>query len=326
MKRLLSNNVVKRAIRWLVLLVIDKPLGPSTNRDDELVEELRSIFRQLPCSYPSGGTPSEVAWINNMKRLRELVFSDNPRKFLRWDVISETMFVSNPRYISRELHFLKGLPDWKDRWREAIMESPVGHPIPYWKYPCTSGNMIHHAYHIAQFEQKTGMYINSMDLILEFGGGYGGMCRLLRNLGFEGQHIIFDLPPFSALQKFFLNSVGIRVGSADSFKISTDGVICISDLEQLKAILSNCNGRRDSMFIATWSISEVPVNVRKSVLPLTYQFKGFLIAYQEKFGEVNNIEFFSDWKTVQGDVEWYNWEIEHLKHNAYLVGKRTAEK
>jgi hypothetical protein len=49
------------------------------------------------------------------------------------------------------------------------------------------------------------------DCIIEFGGGFGSMCRLVHALGFRGQHIIFDLPPVWALQRYYLRLHGIEV-------------------------------------------------------------------------------------------------------------------
>lgn len=319
-------RAVKRAIRRLILSVVSKPLAPATNSDKELVEELRSAFRDLPCRDSTSWSRSEKEWLNNMKSLRELVLSQNPRKFLGWHLILRTMFVGNKRYVSTELNFLRGLAEWETRWCEAIIESQVGHPMPYWKYPRSSGNLIHHAYHIAQFEQKTAIYVHNVDFVFEFGGGYGSMCRLFHNLGFQGKYIIFDLPGFGALQSFFLKSIGIRVHSVKSFKTSKSGVVCISDLELLTTVLEDHDDFSNSMFVATWSVSETPANLRGLILSLLGKFKGFLISYQDQFEEVNNIEFFRNWVTTQNDVKWYNWQIQHLEHNKYLIGKRIANK
>lgn len=174
-------------------------------------------------------------------------------------------------------------------------------------------------------EEKTEVRVNSMCFIFEFGGGYGSMCRLFHNLGFNGKYVIFDLPGFSALQQFFLRSVGIKVHSVDSFKTAEGGVVCISDLEILGEILSYVEAS-NSMFIATWSISETPINLRDSILPLISQFKAFLIAYQNQFGEVNNLDFFRSWRETQSEIEWHNWQIEHLPPNSYLVGIRKVNK
>jgi hypothetical protein len=111
-------------------------------------------------------------------------------------------------------------------------------------------------------------------------------------LGFTGKYLIFDLPYLSALQQFYLRSLGIPVHSVESFKSAKSGVLCISELEQLAKVLSRNPAANHSLFIATWSISEAPIYVRESVLSLASQFYSYLIAYQAQFGEVNNIHFF----------------------------------
>ena len=78
------------------------------------------------------------------------------------------------------------------------------------------------------------------------------------------------------------------------------------------------------MFIATWSISEAPISIRNSISPLVSQFDEFLITYQHQFQGVNNVVFFENWKSSQRAIEWYEWEIEHIPENRYLVGKRKA--
>lgn len=302
----------------------DKPLAPPTDREKELIEEIRTSFRGLPISETMNCSASEKEWSDYANRLKELVLNNDPREFLRWHVISGTMFVKHTSYITPELKYLKSRPDWQGRWREAIEESPVGHPIPYWRYSSSSGNLIHHAYHLAKFEEKTTMRINNVNYIFEFGGGYGSMCRLIHKLGFQGKYVIFDLPSFSALQQFFLKSIGAKVHSFDSFKAGENGVICISNLQQLRKILPDRTEASDSMFIATWSISEAPVSIRNSILPFVSSFNEFLITYQHQFCEVNNVVFFENWKAHQKDIKWYEWEIEHIPESKYLLGKRKA--
>ena len=51
----------------------------------------------------------------------------------------------------------------------------------------------------------------------------------------------------------------------------------------------------NKMFLATWSISETPVEIRNMIFPLVSDFHSFLIAYQDKFEEVNNLDYFSLW-------------------------------
>ena len=308
----------------LVILALDRRLPPPTGRELELVEELRGQFRAIRHADAGDAPPSEAAWMNHARRLSELVLNDDPREFLRWDVIGDTMFVSHPEFVKKELAYLTGLPDWRGRWQEAIKESPAGHPLPYLSHPSSSGNLIHHAYHVAQFEEKMGRRAEEMDFILEFGGGYGSMCRLFHNLGFRGKYVIFDLPHFSALQRFYLKSLGLKVRPAGASGAADEGVACVSDLESLEALLRDAGGR-DSMFVATWSLSESPLWLRQSVLPLIERFSDFLIAYQHLYGEVNNLQFFSEWKAGMGEsVTWHERQIEHLPGSSYLFGRRSA--
>jgi len=315
----------KRAVYKLLSTIYDKPLDPPTNKEKDLLGELRAAYHEFPSLKRTDCPPSEKNWLENANRLRELVLNDDPREFLRWDVILKTMVATYASYIGPELKYLKSLPDWSNRWTEAIKESSVGHPVPHWRYPDSSATLIHHAYHWAQFEEKTAIRAHDIKCVLEFGGGYGSMCRLLHNLGFAGKYVLFDLPAFSALQKFFLKSIGITVLPIDAFEMARSGVLCISDLEKLKAVLSGHIEVSNSLFIATWSISEVPISLRNAILPPISPFKGFLIAYQSQFREVNNIDFFRNWRETQKDSEWHDWRIEHIpNHNRYLVGKRKT--
>ena len=184
-------------------------------------------------------------------------------------------------------------------------------------------NLIHHAYHLIQFEQSTGLRVDDLDFIFEFGGGYGSMCRLFHNLGFKGKYLIFDLPHFVALQRFFLKSIGKSViPSIDSFRSTSSDILCISDVEQVTELLSEMGNLTNSLFLATWSISETPVELRETILPLVHPFKAFLIGYHHIFGEVNNTEYFQSWMDHFDDIRWQTQKITHLPHDYYLIGDK----
>jgi hypothetical protein len=144
-------------------------------------------------------------------------------------------------------------------------------------------------------------------------------------LGFHGIYIIFDLPSFSALQRYFLKTLGFPVQSVTEFVKSRTGIVCVSDLPLLKALIADPQEFKKTMFIATWSISESPISIRESVLPLMSDFQSFLIAYQDRFGEVDNLDFFESWKYTFKNVAWHNWPIEHLSGNNYLIGSVSSD-
>lgn len=73
--------------------------------------------------------------------------------------------------------------------------------------------------------------------------------------------------------------------------------------------------------IATWSFSEVPLVVRESVARIVSQCNHFLIAFQERFEELDNTGIAASMAglTPSGTV-WREWPSEHLSGNRYLMG------
>ncbi len=300
----MQASMLKRLVGSVLDLAFDAPVRAASSQELEYQAELRAKFQQLPVLDTSSAPPSEAQWLRNVDRLRKHVLNDDARQFLRWDVIAETMSVSYARYAYKELKYLRGLPTW-DRWREAIGEIGTGHPVRYPLYPASSGITIHHAYHLAQFEAKTGAKISDMNCVFEFGGGYGNLCRLVHRLGFKGRYVLFDLPAFSALQCYYFKTVRVL------------DVSCQSDFHQLEMALREFSGNR--LFIATWSLSETPLTTRIPVLKLLREFEHFLIAYQDRFGEVDNLDFFNRWKDST-KAAWHSWPIAHLPGNHYMIG------
>lgn len=297
-----------------------------TNNDRALIDELKRTIAAIVDDRSRRTTVGD-AWLTNLDRLCQQVLTCDPNDFLNWDVILRTMVVGNAEFVRDELNYLQDLPDWKSRWEKALEESPVGNPTLYNDFPASSGNLIHQAYHVAQFENKTGMDISHAKIVFEFGGGYGSMCRLVHSLNFKGRYVIFDLPPFSALQRFFLNMNGISsITSNAFFEKASNGVICVSEFELLEPILSDYANIGDSVFIANWSLSESPINLRHSILSIVKPFQAFLIAYQGLFGDIDNVGFFEEWINTMKDIKWHNWKIKYLpnqlyKDNYYLMGK-----
>jgi hypothetical protein len=47
------------------------------------------------------------------------------------------------------------------------------------------------------------------------------------------------------------------------------------------------------MFVACWSLSETPLELRARVRPLVERIGRYAIAYQERYGEVDNVDYFA---------------------------------
>lgn len=77
--------------------------------------------------------------------------------------------------------------------------------------------------------------------------------------------------------------------------------------------------------MALWSVSETPINIRNTVLSLASGLNAFFIAYQDRFGEIDNIAYFEEYKNFFADnINWHRWRIKHLPGNHYLIGSRFS--
>lgn len=326
MQTVLSKLI--RSIRVGMVKRLYRPrLSVPTGEEAALIEELRRRFRAFEPVDAEPHSEAEKAWAKNASRLHTLVLSDDPRAFLRWDVITETMSVSNEYFLDEEFSSLRQSPEWNDKWKPALREVPTGNPIPFVYYPKTSGNCIHHAYHLQRLGGVTGYSVDDFDTILEFGGGYGGMCRLAHNLGFGGRYIIYDLPQFSALQEYYLRSLKLPVGTEKNPLETEKGILCLSDIGRMEQSLNRAAADRRTLFIATWSLSEAPIPVRDRVEPFVSTCDAYLMAYQDQFQTIDNRDYFSSWeKRLGGGIEWWDRPIDHLPGNNYLIGTRRHEK
>jgi hypothetical protein len=210
------------------MLFLNRLFSSPSAQEKGYINELRTTFRKIPAFESKNELLPDMAWLRNINVLQKNVLNRDPRRFLRWNVISGTMFTGNASYIAIELKYLKDCSDWNMRWAKAIEESAVCDPELYPSYPPSSGNLIHHAYHGAQFEERTGIRVDNLNYIFDFGGGYESMCRLFFNLGFKGIYVIFDLPPFSVPQRYFLMNLGLPVLSLNNFNEQKAGIFLLT--------------------------------------------------------------------------------------------------
>lgn len=297
---------------------LNKPLAPPTAQETALAREFKEKMQRLDVCLDPTLPAAELFWNANMLKLKELAIHNDPREFLSWDVVKGTMFVKYAKYSRPEYSYLKNAADWP-RWQKAIREDKVGHPPPCPFDTSTSCNLVHHAYHVAKYEQSMGDSVGNYSFALEFGGGYGGMCRLFHKLGFQGRYLIFDLPAFSILQEYFLKSIGLKVLSKSEFLSGEQGVLCTSEMSVLDELKANDEKR---LLVATWSLSESPISTREQILRHADLFDAYLIALQPKFEDIDNLLYFDAWRKSKPRYDWIFEEMEHILKQRYLFGKK----
>lgn len=177
--------------------------------------------------------------------------------------------------------------------QKLMREDFVGLPrITNIKYK-TSANRAHHASHLAAFTQITGQYIWESSRIIEWGGGYGSMARLIRKMRPNVTYVIIDLPELLALQYIYLGSLegesNIHIMDKDNFRIS-EGKINLVNSEFL--LTENISLACD-LFISTWALSECPKNIQEFVEKCSYfsANKVFLAVKIDANNHINNETF-----------------------------------
>lgn len=231
---------------------------------------------------------SNDTWTRHRKSLIKSIKENDPRGFIKWPEVKTTMFWEAD---SSELEYLKNSKYW-EQLKFALLEDSIGAPPAYNLMPESSGNIIHHAYSLVKFLELSNSNIEDLNYIFEFGGGYGSLCRLFYKMGYKGSYIIYDLPEFSCLQKYFLTQVNpeLHITYSSENKENEKCVHLLTEPDQLIEF------NKIDLFIALWSFSEVPKALRKTVLDklnLT-KTKNYFIAFQDEFSGVNNFEYFTE--------------------------------
>ena len=276
-------------------------LCPPGAQERSAAEKLRAEFRALAPGKTEDDSEAAADWLRWRRTLHENLRSRDPRAFLTWKVIRETMLAAPyAGFVSFELSALRAA-GWKT-WKRVIRERMTGLPFPCLFYPLSSATAIHHAYHLWRFQRETGVRVSDFSTIVEFGGGYGSMRRIAHQAGFRGTYVLYDLPEFAALQRYYLTQAGLG------------DTIITTDLDTLSGAVERArSGTR--LFMATWSLSEAPLELRKNVLALVRDFDAFLIAYQERFHEIDNRAFFAGWPSLP---------IAQLPANYYSFGLKQS--
>lgn len=316
-----KDYTLKR-MRMKISSLWDRKLGPPTSGESSKINAFREVARnfQTPEDH-SLATDADRMWNRFKREMREYILEKDPRTFLRCRSIIKSISVPDSPYGYKELKYLKSRQDWKTRWKGAIEEDQWGHPYPYWCYPRSSGTRIHHAYHLALFEEKTGRRFSEHKTIVEFGGGYGNMPRLMSKLGYQDRYLIFDFPEFSQLQNFYLNGVGLNHGDLTQWNQGRCQQLSVTSWSDLSEALKNID-LNQTLFMATWSLSEAPFEIREPMLSRIKGVKSLLIAYQSFFEDLANQEYFCNFQKENPEYQWYNLPIDHIPGHYYLFGVR----
>lgn len=246
-------------------------------------------------------------WQAFVLELERVFRRGNPSTFLRDPFIRRVLHARQIGLSSRYLDHLRKDPIWRDVLIRGCVESRFGDPFIDPSLPQASPLLIQHGFHLAKVLETAGTPLEKLRSFFEFGGGYGCFAMLLKNLRFPGRHVLYDLPHMTLLQQFYLRNVFQERLEADpAFLGNLSWLSGDPADESVAGAVRAAAGDRPSVFLATWSLSESPVDLRDRFLPLISEFDFVCIAYQESFDGVDNRAYFEG---ALPKVHSHDWDV-----------------
>jgi hypothetical protein len=263
------------------------------NIKDRIIENTRNLS-----PLRNNGTSNH--WDMVSQDIRNKIINDNLDNFLSWHNVVETMFVNSKAVAEYEYGILSKSEKWPI-YLEAIKGLFPGNPPSSSVVPQTNNNALHQLYHLYMYEQKYGSILNAKKIV-EFGGGYGCLCSIVRKLGFKGQYIIIDFPEFHLIQQYYLHSLNIW----DTIQTTTPNTMLFED----------------ATLFAFWSLSETEQSFKINFIDnYLSKVNNFLMAYQTSYEGQDNLQAFDRIKAYLP----FNIEEKHLDHiqqNYYIFGDK----
>jgi putative sugar O-methyltransferase len=256
--------------------------------------------------------PIVTEWDRYQNKLQaELISLHNYNSFLRLDTIRSTMHPAMYGIGYKYSKYLKAqsqklVPD------SLLIEPRLGNPLRQPNLITSSPLNIQHVYHLHEIMRFFEGSITDFDDILEFGGGYGNLCRLIHMLKFQGKYWIKDLPLCGAMQRSYLQ----RALSNESY--SRTNFIEEFSLDQLKG--------KDFLYIATWSLSETEMYIRAQQEKIIKDSKLFYITFVDTWygTSIDNLKYFQTLEASMKKTHRMSLsESTIFKNNYTFIGMKT---
>jgi len=264
------------------------------------------------------------SWKKNTQEIEAIFMNGLPFSFLRNQMLKHTMFAHLPKAATVIQKNLITQTHGEDTALQLLHENNTGKPILNDIQYRTSGNSIHHLYHLTKFGKETGVDVSSLSSVLEFGGGYGNAAHIFKKINPGATYTIVDIPIFSYIQFVYLSTVlgTDQVVMFDQTNQIIEGKINIVPLH--KGYIDKLNGALDKpdLFISTWALSETNEATQQMVRSANYfNCTHLLLAYQkanDMFAFAQDIE-----KLPDDYSPIYQAETEYLGNNFYLFAQKN---
>ena len=241
-------------------------------------------------------------------------FINNPMSFLRQPELSLTVHPNQQKIASLYLQDMRKSSFARTKLLARLQDVPIGDPYLCEDFPLASPMSIQHARYIMLLKQHLDLFIPESKLghIVEFGGGYGNFCRLTFSLGYSKEYDIIDFPEMHSIQGHYLKH------ALPERTIEKNVSFC-----SIEDVANKSFNNEKSLFMATFSLNETPIEVREQVEPLIKNFDYLFFAYNRKFDGIDNLAYFE--KIKQQLSSEYDLKIVKDDHRPawFMVGKKN---
>jgi len=213
-------------------------------------------------------------WENNRLSIRNLISNNFDENFLNEGNIKSTMFLENIEITNKEIPYV-GIENLRNIKEYNFSNQNLN--VENFKI---SSNTVHHLNHIHTLKNNSHGY-EKINSVLEWGGGYGNMCKLLlednKNIK---KYTLIDIPEFCIIQYVYLSSyfgedkVRIVKNNEDILEEGIN-IIPINYLDKLKI-------RKHDLFASTWAITESTFNSQDLAISKGFfEYEYILIAFHQ---------------------------------------------
>lgn len=224
-----------------------------------------------------------------MRKVFEHDFNTLPlERFKVWASVLSVPFMSQSRaseYILRGLNAIKANASMLDVLKEPLVGLDEEVDLPSFQVfsdlPITMNRLQHFGHlDIADVVDK----IKNMKRIVEIGAGIGDMADIIHKLGFKGEYIIYDFAEVSNIQKWYHKQLGWN---------NIQYVSDIADLEPNSA----------DLVIATWSLTEMPLDFRTEITSKLKGSKNWIVAYSNQILGLDNSSYMDNFRELIENTE-----------------------
>jgi hypothetical protein len=185
---------------------------------------------------------------------------------------------------------------------------------------------VQHIFHMHALYRSTGLTAADFKQMVEFGAGTGDNIAMFRELNFEGTHFIIDLPPMLYLQQYFAHFSNWPAYLAEKLPegdFSPRKTILESSMNlELFDKHLNQQALLNTFFIATYSLTETPLAMRKVIFERIMKFGTLFFAFQEAFDKTLKDDIGEMKRIAQDNAKTHSsciWPIPHQPGNYYMA-------